>query len=576
LSKLRAALARERLGRQAEHARLSALSLPDQAAAGFTVYPFDVHATELRSRRRVNVILRAAPGAQGTLAEVLSPGDPVVMAPLGRPGVGEAGRVEGVDSSTLELRVDDLPTGSGPWAVSRRLDLHVHDLQDQALHHAERLSSPLANLLLGIERPYRPDPYPHAAFSSLDPAQREAAELVLGATEIGLLHGPPGTGKTETLCAILRALVDLGERPWALADSNAAVDHLALRADAAGLDVVRLGVGARIASEVQPLSLEWRILHGARAEVIRRLTRESHRVDGPDGIALRDAIREEWSQAKREILESAQVLALTLGTLHTRGADLPSPRTAVVDEASQVSEPALWLLASRVKRIFLAGDPAQLGPVSVAREPLLERSILARLVGEGFCFPMLCQQYRFNDPLLALCNPTYGGRLRSAPSVAAPRSTPAAEWIDTAGMGHDEARDALGSLYNDGELELLAGVLGRLRGEGVDDREIALVTPYRAQLARIRARFPGVAAGTVNAFQGREHDVIVGSFVRSNADGDLGFVADPRRLNVAVTRARHRFVGIGDSATLCASADFRRLVDTIAEGGGYRSGWELL
>lgn len=87
--------------------------------------------------------------------------------------------------------------------------------------------------------------------------------------------------------------------------------------------------------------------------------------------------------------------------------------------------------------------------------------------------------------------------------------------------------------------------------------------------------FPGLASGTVNAFQGRERAVVVASFVRSNPDQDLGFVADARRLNVAVTRARHRFVGVGDTATLGVMPEFKRLVDTIAEGGGYRSGWEF-
>lgn len=569
LAALRASLEREREATMAEHARMRLLPMAERVAAGFSLSPLDLVQTEFRSRFRVNVLLRGQ-----ALGDAFSPGDPVVLGPVGRPDAGWSGRVDGVDAGTIELRVDDVPEGKGPWAVSRRLDFHILDLQSAALLRAERLSSPIVNLLAGYERPYRADPWEHPAFATLNASQRQAAELVLGSTEIGLLHGPPGTGKTETLVAVLVALRELGEKPWALADSNAAVDHLALRASAAGLDVVRVGVSARIASAVQPLTLEHRILSGARAEVIKGLMRQASRTTGPGGVELRDAIRDEWAAAKREILESADVLAMTLGTLHTRATKFPPPKTAVVDEASQIAEPALWLLASMVKRLFLAGDPQQLGPVVKSRDPMLERSLLARLVDAGFVFPMLTEQYRMNDELLALSSPTYGGRIRSAPGVAVASHSPAARWIDTAGMGHDEERDSLGSMYNLGELALTRRIWGELREAGIRPDQVGVITPYNAQLSRIRATMPEVESGTVNAFQGREKDVILASFVRSNPEQELGFVADPRRLNVAVSRARHRFIGIGDTATLGASQHFQRVIEAIHVGGGYASGWE--
>ncbi|MFN7147255.1 MAG: AAA domain-containing protein, partial [Myxococcota bacterium] len=358
------------------------------------------------------------------------------------------------DESTIELRVEGVPEGKGPWAVSRRLDFGVLELQKAALERAERLSSPLKNLLLGYEKPYRPDPYEHPAFAALEPAQREAAELALGATEIGLVHGPPGTGKTEVLVAILKALQDLGEKPWALAESNAAVDHLALRATAAGLDVVRLGVSARVGGAAQHLTLEHRILHGARAQVIQSLIRQATKASPGELADVRAAIKEEWSAAKREILASADVIAMTLGTLHTRGSDLKPPRTAVVDEGGQIAEPALWLLATKVKRVILAGDPYQLGPVVKSQDPRLETSLLQRLVDEGFSFPMLTEQRRMREDLMALCQATYKGQLRAHPTVAERHledltgvtmgdwTAPAARFVDTAGLGYDEEQDA--------------------------------------------------------------------------------------------------------------------------------------
>lgn len=575
LTDLHAALDRERRAVEAEHARLRALTMPQRVAAGFSLAPLEIVDTEYRTRGRVNVLLRGR-----DLPDSFGPGDPVVLGPLGKPDEGWTGRVEGVDEGTVELRVDGTPDGRGPWAVSRRLDFTVLELQKAALLKAEDKYSPLKSLLLGHEAPYRADPLDHPVFASLHADQRAAAALALGATEVGLVHGPPGTGKTEVLVRILQALRDLGEQPWALADSNAAVDHLALRATAAKLDVVRLGVSARIGGEVRPLTLEHRILHGARAAVIQTLLRQASRASGPELGELRDAIREEWSAAKREILASADVIAMTLGTLHMRGSDLPAPRTAVVDEAGQVVEPALWLLANRVKRLVLAGDPHQLGPVVQSRDPLLERSLLERLVSAGFHFPMLTEQRRMNTTLMTLCQPTYDHRLTAAPEAAArhlaatgPWTTPAARFLDTAGMGLDEGRDALGSLYNDGEIGLMRAVWESLRAGGVTPDQVGVIAPYTAQVLRLRTAFPELEVGTVNAFQGREKDVILASFVRSNDIGELGFVADPRRLNVALTRARMLFIGVGDSATLGGHPGFARLVEAV--GDGYISGWEV-
>ncbi len=581
LASLAEALDNERRAAQLEHGRLRSMSMPDRVAAGFSVAPLDIVTTEHRSKGRVNVILRGK-----DIGDAFSPGDPVVLAPIGRPDEGLAGRVEGRDASTIELRVEGVPEGKGPWAVSRRLDFTVMDLQKAAMERAERVSSPLKNLLLGYERPYRPDPYEHPAFAALEPAQREAAELALGATEIGLVHGPPGTGKTEVLVSMLTALEDLGEKPWALAESNAAVDHLALRATAAGLDVVRLGVSARVGGSAQHLTLEHRILHGARAQVIQGLIRQATRLSGPELFEVREAIREEWSAAKREILASADVIAMTLGTLHTRGQDLKAPRTALVDEGGQISEPALWLLATKVKRIILAGDPHQLGPVVKSQDPRLETSLLQRLVEAGFVFPMLTEQRRMREDLMVLSQATYQGRLRAHPDVAERHledlpgvtmgewTTPSARFIDTAGLGYDEQQDALGSYFNPGELDLLVRVWRSLQASGVKPEQVGIITPYAAQLARIRAAIPEVESGTVNAFQGREKEVILASFVRSNPDGELGFVADPRRLNVSVTRARRLFIGIGDSATLGTSPHFDRLIQAI--GPGYVSAWDLV
>ena len=578
LTRLIAALDAERDALVREDAALRAMSVPQRVAAGAALSPLDIVTTEHRSRSRVNVLLRGK-----NLHDGFSPGEPVILGPVGRPDGGVHGRFEGGDDVTVELRVEVAPEGKGPWAVVRRLDLSLLEAQKGALQRAMLKASPLRALLLGHEAPYKPDPLEHPALSALDPAQRRAAEIALGATEIGLLHGPPGTGKTQTLAAMLVALVDLGERPWALADSNAAVDQLALRASAAGLDVVRLGVSARVGSAALPLTLEHRILNGPRAAVLQTLRRDRTRA-GPDTIReVDDAIREEWQAAKREILTNAQVIAMTLASVQTRGADLPNPRTAIIDEASQVQEPSIWLVAGRVKRLILAGDPQQLGPVVKSQHPALERSLLSRLVDAGFQFPMLTTQYRMCQAINDAVSPTYEGRLIAHASVAdrviealaPPWTDTPIRFLDTAGMGFEEEREDSGSMHNPGELDFITRILGELAAGGIALDRVAVVTPYSAQLARIRERHPNVESGTVNAFQGREKDVILASFVRSNAEQELGFVHDPRRLNVTISRARKLFIGVGDAGTLGVSKPLQELIDRAANGGGYISGWEL-
>lgn len=590
LARLISALDAEREALVREDASLRTMTLAQRVAAGAALGPLDIVTTEHRSRGRVNVILRGK-----NLHDGFTPGEPVILGAVGRPDVGVHGRYEGGDDTTVELRVDAEPQGKGPWAVVRRLDFTQLESQKGALSAAGNprpgRSSQLGRLLLGHDASYRADPLDHAAFAGLDASQRAAAALALGATEIGLVHGPPGTGKTQTLAAILVALVDMGEKPWALAESNAAVDQLALRAADAGLNVVRIGVSARVGTAALPLTLEHRILHGSRATVLHTLRRDRTRASHSDHALIReldDAIRDEWQAAKREILENAQVIAMTLGSVQTRGADLANPKTAVVDEASQVWEPAVWLVANRVKRVILAGDPMQLGPVVKSQHPALEKSLLARLVDEGFHFPMLATQYRMNQVINDAVSATYGGRLvphasvagRVIDVVAPPWTDVPVRFLDTAGMGHDEEREDSGSLYNTGELDLIDRVVAELVAAGLDAGRIAMITPYSAQLARIRDRHPeagpgSIESGTVNAFQGREKDVIIASFVRSNAEQELGFVADPRRLNVTVSRARMLFIGIGDSGTLGASRVYQELIDRAHACGGYVSGWEI-
>ena len=575
------ALAAERAARIAEDAACRAMPLRDRIALGHTLAPLDLLTTEHRSKGRVNVLLRG-----GDAPSTIVPGCAVQLTRMARMDGGYAGRCEGIGGGAVELRIDGVPEVDGPWAVSRRLDLQVHDAQVAALTRALHVWSPVKNLLLGHEAPYRPDPLDHRALASLSPEQRRAAALALGATEIGLLHGPPGTGKTTVAARMLVAMVDAGDRPFALAETNAAVDQLALAAEAAGLDVVRLGGSPRIPSAARHLGLEYRILHGARATVIGGLLRRATRATGEERAEVEAHISEEWQAAKREILESAHVLATTIETLQTRGEALRNPRTALIDDASQVSEPVIWHLAQRVKRILLVGDPAGLPPVVKSRHPILEQSLLARLVGAGFPFPALTEQHRMNAGIQAVLE-GWGARELHATAEVADRavadlgvadnawSAPEVQFLDTTSSGADEERAGPGAFVNPGEVDLVQRVVGELRAAGARPEHLAVIAPYGAQVARLRAALLDVEVGTVDDLQGREKDIVIASYVRANAEGEVGTAGDGRRLRYGLSRARRLYIGIGDAATLGQSAEHQRLIDAAAAAGGYRSVWEL-
>lgn len=575
LQALHRALADEQAAERDELARLRSLSLADQVHAGLAWPPLEVLDATAGPRRRL--LLRARGVA---LHDGIGPGDPVS---IGQPHAdGVPGLCLSVEDDAVELAVDaePLPTPGERVVVRRRADPSSWVRQRKALEQAQGGRSPLRAVLLG-DRPPSPGLTLRAppALDDLDEAQRRAALQALGAGELGLIWGPPGTGKTRVLAALLQALVEDGERPWALADSNAAVDHLAVTAAARGLDVVRIGHPSRLGAAAAALSLDARIARSPLGPALASLDKEIGRAWGTRTVgpllAERDRLRD---QARAHALGSAQVIASTFGTLLLRSQDLPPAKTAVVDEATQATEAAIWAVVPHVQRLILAGDPRQLGPVTRVPGSLLERSLLERLA-ETTTLPMLEVQHRMSAPIRALVREVYGPTYTDAPSVAgaALPGAPAVLWVDTAGTGAEEERDpATLSTFSRVEVALVAGAVARLRADGVAPEAIGVVTPYSAQVARLRARpeLAGVEVATVNAFQGREKDVIVVSFVRSNDAGELGFVADPRRLTVTLTRARRALWLIGDTGTLGGHPRFEALLAELASRGALVSAWE--
>ena len=444
--------------------------------------------------------------------------------------------------------------------------------------------------------------------SSLAPEQEAALDLADRALDVALVHGPPGTGKTTVLVEAIRRAVARGEKVLAAAPSNLAADNLLERLVAAGVDGVRVGHPARVVPALLARTLEARV-EGHEAVLIaaelvdealslRRDARKRREKRGPGRWSeardserrarelLAEARRLE-DRAERDVLDRALVVVATL-----TGVDAPvlSGRRfalAAVDEATQAVEPAAILALLRADRAVLAGDHLQLPPTIISAAAaagglgvsLFER--LAAAHGEAVTVTLL-EQRRMNEAIMRFPSQAmYGGRLRAHPSVAGWKiDEEPLLFVDTAGAGFEDGTpEGSDSRHNEGEAALVAREVERILALGVAPGDVAVISPYDAQVQRLRqvlaARVEeGLEVDSVDGFQGREKDAVVVSLVRSNDLGEVGFLSDVRRMNVAITRARKKLVVVGDSATVARHPFYESFVRHAQETGGWRSAWD--
>lgn len=447
----------------------------------------------------------------------------------------------------------------------------------------------------------------------LDPAQRAAVAHALRAEPIALIHGPPGTGKTTAIVELIRQAVLRGERVLATAPSNVAVDNLAERLAAAGLAVVRLGHPARVAAAVRDVSLaalvdaapEQKLLRTVRREVEQGLravhkarSRAERHAAQSQVRQLRAELRQLEGAVTRGFVDGADVVLATLVGAADPLLDALTFDRVVVDEAAQALEAACWIPLQRAPRIVLAGDHCQLPPTlhsAAAQRSGLGTTLFERLANGphgALMTRMLTRQYRMHAAIMGWsAQRFYHGRLEAAAGVAGHRlcdlpGVVTTEWteaplcfVDTAGTGFEEsAGDDDGSKSNPGEAQLVAKIVAALREAGVAASDLAVVTPYNAQVQALRlllAHEPELEIGTVDGLQGREKEAVVVSLVRSNEHGEVGFLAELRRLNVALTRARRHLTVVGDSATLARHPELLALCEHWLAHGRHRSAFEL-
>jgi ATP-dependent RNA/DNA helicase IGHMBP2 len=616
--------------RDAERARSAALAqsmtLHERAEHGLSILDLETLEEEVGLGGRILLTLARADRAR--FPSPLNNGDLVAVLPR-RAEVKEPARalVSRATRTRIQLAFDRSPP---PFVHEGllRLDVVPNDVTYERVRAGlERVKAldkgaerRKREVLLGNEPPRFDKPKELEPTRPLNPEQADAVARALAAEDFFLVHGPPGTGKSTVLAEIATQAVARGERLLCTAASNAAVDHLLELCLDKGLRGIRVGHPARVAPRLQQHTLDIVVEEHPDRILSRELFDEAFdlfgyarrqrtqgrssarfsnaRSSSSEAKALMDEARALERKAVRAVLERAQVVCVTLASLQSGLLSHESFDLALIDEATQATEPLTLLGFLRAPKVVLAGDPKQLPPTLLSQEAAkagLAVSLFERLLqdhGEGVK-RMLREQYRMNVRIMEFpSHEMYGGELRAHPSVAdrtladvlnpgaqAQVDAPPVLFLDTAGKGFEEqVEESTQSLYNPGEADLIVARVKELLAAGLAPRELAVITPYSAQAFQLRERVealsPDVEVDTVDAFQGREKDAILVTLTRSNSEGHLGFLTDLRRMNVALTRARRHLFVVGDSATLSGHAFYSRFIERTQAEEGYRSAWE--
>jgi superfamily I DNA and/or RNA helicase len=550
----------------------------------------------------------------------LQPGTPVFLSPQSGGAEARRGVVCGRDETAVRVAFAD-PLDADDGAVFRldRADDETARLrQRQALDRArsargDRLAE-LRAVLLGEAAPaFGEIPEFTPLDEELNESQRGAVRFALGAADLAVIHGPPGTGKTTTLVELVRQAVRRGDRVLVCAPSNLAVDNLLERLLAHGEPAVRLGHPARVLPQLREHTLDLMAEAHPDARQARKYAKEAFALfrqaakwkrTAPEPGARRDMRQEAralLADARRledhvvqRILDAAPILCATTTGLDAQFLGGRRSNLLVLDEACQSTEPGCWVPLLRADRVVLAGDHCQLPPTVVSPEAARQGfgvSLMERLVGlyGGRITRRLDVQYRMHEAIMGFSSAEfYEGTLIADDSVRSHRlcdlpgvrpdpltETPL-QFIDTAGAGYDEELEPDGeSRLNPREAGLVARKVRALLAGGVAPADVAVIAPYAAQVRRLRELLdvPGLEIDSVDGFQGREKEAVVLSLVRSNTENEIGFLADVRRTNVALTRARRKLLVVGDSATLSALPFYRRLFEYIESRGAYDTVW---
>lgn len=436
-------------------------------------------------------------------------------------------------------------------------------------------------------------------FPWLNASQEKAVNEVLWAKDVAVVHGPPGTGKTTTLVEAIFETLRRESQVLVCAQSNMAVDWISEKLVDRGINVLRIGNPTRVNDKMLSFTYERRFeAHPDYPQLwsIRKAIRElrQQRKHADSWHQKMDRLKSRATELELRIRSSlfgeARVIASTLTGAANRVLEGEKYSTLFIDEAAQALEAACWIAIRKAGRVILAGDHCQLPPTVksiMALKGGLGKTLMERIVeNKPETVTLLKMQYRMNEQIMKFSSEWfYHGMVESAPSVShrgiLDYDTPMM-WIDTAECdGKEEFVGENFGRINRAEAELTLQTLQqylekigkqRILEESID---VGIISPYRAQVQLLRKELRKreffrpyrhlLTVNTVDGFQGQERDIILISLVRSNDGGDIGFLRDLRRMNVAITRARMKLIILGSSETMTSHPFYKKLYEYVGQ-----------
>ena len=435
-------------------------------------------------------------------------------------------------------------------------------------------------------------------FPWLNPTQEKAVNEVLRAKDVAIVHGPPGTGKTTTLVEAIYETLHRESQVLVCAQSNMAVDWISEKLVDRGVNVLRIGNPTRVNDKMLSFTYELRFEAHPDYEMlwaIRKAIRQirANRKRGNDNYhqkleRLKSRAAEIEIRINAELFGEARVIASTLTGSANRLLEGQKYHTLFIDEAAQALEAACWIPIRRASRVIFAGDHCQLPP-TVKSLPALKGGLgktLMECIVERLpeAVTLLGVQYRMNEEIMRFSSDWfYGGKVQTAPQIKyrgiLDYDLPMV-WVDTSDLDiHEEFVGESFGRINKIEAELTLNELKkyftkigktRILEERID---VGIISPYRAQVQYLRRLIKKnefykpyrhlISVNTVDGFQGQERDIIVISLVRSNDEGQIGFLRDLRRMNVAITRARMKLIILGDAKTMTRHPFYKKLFEYV-------------
>ncbi len=540
----------------------------------------------------------------------------------GEPDEKCKGTIHFLSGNTMKviLAANDLPywLSSGRIGVQLLFDDKSYEVMDDTMDFLSTkdhsVVGHLIDLISGAKPQILSKQIPNIPSAKLNASQNEAVKAILNNQDICIVHGPPGTGKTTTLVEAISQLVKIENRILVCAPSNAAADLLTEKLAAKDINVIRIGNLSRIDQAIITHTIEHKLSESDSNKLIKQIKKQGDEYRrmalkynskfGKEERIQRNLLLKEAKNCVKDavdlenvaielMLEKAQVITCTLVGANHRHIEKLNFETVIIDEAAQALEPATWIPICKAKKVILAGDPFQLPPTvksDDARKNGLEITLMEKGLKHLQNVNLLKTQYRMNEQIMGFSNQYfYDGKLEADKSVKdhglkihEENSFPV-ELIDTAGCGFEEKlKEESRSYFNPEEWHIIQRHLDSLL-QVTKGISIGIISPYKEQVEYIRANISenwlaqnDITINTIDSFQGQERDLIYISLVRSNDKGEIGFLRDYRRMNVAMTRAKKKLVVIGDSATFGGDAFYGAFLSYCESINAYRSAWEWI